>query len=168
MDIRITKANIEHANVFGEIAARSWQAAYKGIIPDDYLSGVTSESRAERFKMALSQMPEVEFFLVSVDNIPAGVMNIHPCADEDAKGCGEIGAFYFLPEYWGKGCAAQAMEFALNRLRERAFPEAALWVLEENARARRFYEKHGFFPDGMKKTINLGKEMNEIRYKRSL
>ena len=168
MDTVIRKASIEDAETIGYITSYSWQAAYKGIIPDDYLAGITPESRAERFRTVLKQRPDVEFYLVLADDIPIGVMNLHPCADDDAKGCGEIGVFYFLPEYWGMGCAAQAMEFALDRLRERGFPTVILWVLEENLRARRFYEKNGFILDGERKTVNLGKDLIEVRYWKSI
>lgn len=37
-------------------------------------------------------------------------------------------------------------------------------VLEENIRARRFYEKIGFYHDGTVKEINIGKELKEYRY----
>lgn len=151
MDIGIKRAGLDDAEVVGLLTSRSWQAGYRGIVPDEYLAGVTPELRAERFRAVLVQRPDVKFYFVLVDDIPAGVMNLHPCGDENAKGCGEIGVFYFLPEYWGKGCAAPAMEFAIDRLKKRSFSVAVLWVLEKNARARRFYEKQGFYFDGSKK-----------------
>jgi ribosomal protein S18 acetylase RimI-like enzyme len=36
------------------------------------------------------------------------------------------------------------MKHILNELRESQFSEVRLWVFEENMRARKFYEKHGF------------------------
>ncbi|WP_411955956.1 hypothetical protein [Clostridium estertheticum] len=32
-----------------------------------------------------------------------------------------------------------------------------LWVLEDNARARKFYERMGFIHDGATRIINVGK-----------
>jgi len=168
LDISIRKASIDDADILGQITSCSWQAAYKGIVPDDYLAGIAPESRAERFRAVLKQRPDVEFYIVLADDIPIGVMNLHPCADEDAKGCAEIGVFYFLPEYWGKSCAAPAMEFALSRLKELGFQTVVLNVLEENVRARRFYEKQGFVPDGTRSVINLGKELVHVRYRKVL
>lgn len=168
MECSISKANMEHAEIVGSIISRSWHAAYKGIVPDEYLENITPEYRAERFRTILAQRPDVEFYLVSAGGVPAGVMNLHACADEDAQGYAEIGVLYFLPEYWGRGCAAVAMAFALNRLMELGFPAVVLNVLEENARARRFYEKQGFLPDGHKSTMNLGRELAHVRYRKEL
>lgn len=39
-----------------------------------------------------------------------------------------------------------------------------LWVLEENLRARKFYEKAGFEYEGSKEVINLGKEFFQLKY----
>ena len=42
-----------------------------------------------------------------------------------------------------------------------------LWVLEDNARARRFYERAGFAPDGARHGLpDLG-GVTEIRYRRA-
>lgn len=168
MECGIISAGVEHADIVGLITARSWQAAYKGIVPDEYLAKVTPEFRAERFKTVLAQLPDVEFYIALAEGNSAGVFNLHACMDEDAKGCGEIGVFYFLPEYWGTGCAVPAMEFALGRLKERGFEEVILNVLEENARARRFYEKQGFAPDGCRFTVDLGRELMHMRFRKTL
>ena len=55
------------------------------------------------------------------------------------------------------------MQAALEELKALGFERALLWVLERNTRARRFYEKCGFSPDGASKDSGLGDE-EEIRY----
>ncbi|MBQ4436754.1 MAG: GNAT family N-acetyltransferase, partial [Clostridia bacterium] len=65
---------------------------------------------------------------------------------EEAPDTGEIFALYVLPEYYGKGVGRQLMEAGLEQLME--YPQVCLWVLKENRRAIRFYEKSGFCPDG--------------------
>jgi ribosomal protein S18 acetylase RimI-like enzyme len=48
---------------------------------------------------------------------------------------------------------------------EQCFVTASLWVLEENAIGRRFYEKFGFKPDGkIKPYPSSGRELQELRY----
>ena len=51
---------------------------------------------------------------------------------------------YVVPEEWGNGVAAVLHEAALDRLRASGCAEARLWVLEDNRRARRFYERRGW------------------------
>ena len=43
----------------------------------------------------------------------------------------------------------------------------SLWVLADNERARRFYKRHGFEPDGVEKIEEIGgKPLTEVRYRR--
>lgn len=45
---------------------------------------------------------------------------------------------------WGTGLAARAHAEALALIRAQGHDRAWLWVLADNARARRFYERHGW------------------------
>ena len=65
---------------------------------------------------------------------------------EAAPDTGELFALYVLKEYRGSGVAQSLMSAAAERLS--AYPKIGLWVLKENPRAIRFYEKHGFRADG--------------------
>ena len=53
---------------------------------------------------------------------------------------------YVLSEFCGTGVGQCLMEAALSELR--SYPAVCLWVLKENGRAIRFYEKCGFRADG--------------------
>ncbi|RAS29045.1 hypothetical protein BCL80_107157 [Streptomyces avidinii] len=47
--------------------------------------------------------------------------------------------------------------------------DITLWVLKENVRARRFYERAGFRPDGAEETFEAGgARVPEVRYTRPL
>jgi RimJ/RimL family protein N-acetyltransferase len=59
--------------------------------------------------------------------------------------------FYVRPDYWGTGVAAELHDAALAELC--GCDEIRLWVLEENHRARRFYEKHGWEPNGETRVV---------------
>jgi RimJ/RimL family protein N-acetyltransferase len=57
------------------------------------------------------------------------------------------------------------MDWAKDVLRE-SWRDATLWVLEDNPRARRFYEREGWSPDGEAKSdAFLGVRVNEVRYR---
>ena len=48
------------------------------------------------------------------------------------------------------------------------YAEATLWVLEDNPRARRFYERAGWHPDGARKAEERwGVRAPEVRYRKS-
>jgi GNAT superfamily N-acetyltransferase len=169
MSLTIRKATIEDADDIGLIHAMSWQIAYKGIIPDDYLLNITPERRAERFRRDILLYPETGYYIALIDENPLGILIIHKCRDEDKNSnTGEIGAIYLHPNYWGAGYGKQIMDFAIIRLKELGYTNVVLWVLEENIRARRFYEKYEFVYDETKKEIVIGKSHFEVRYLKSL
>jgi hypothetical protein len=61
------------------------------------------------------------------------------------------------------------MDAALQGLAGAGFTAATLWVLESNARARRFYEACGWSADGTAKVDDSrGFPLSEVRYRRSL
>ncbi len=79
---------------------------------------------------------------------------------------GELYAIYALPEAWGSGVGRVLMEAALASLREEGFLAAILWVLEDNPRARRFYEREGWRHDGgRREDEHLGARVAEVRYR---
>ena len=65
----------------------------------------------------------------------------------------------------GKGYGKELLKNVLNELRFQGFSEVFLWVLEENNRARQFYESYGFIctDDTLDNRIG-GKSLREIRY----
>ena len=118
----------------------AWHEAYAGIVSQDYLDKLTLE-RCE--KMAFSW---TENTLVAKEG--ERVLGFVAWGDrgEEAPGIGEIFALYVLSECYGTGLGQRLMEAGLERLRD--CPEVCLWVLKENKRAIRFYEKCLFRPDG--------------------
>jgi len=62
-----------------------------------------------------------------------------------------IYAIYLVPAAWDQGIGRQLMTAPLGRLGEAGYDQATLWVLDSNARARRFYEAGGWHADGAAK-----------------
>ena len=60
--------------------------------------------------------------------------------------CG-IHGLYVVPGEWGTGVAPRLHDAAVEAVRGLGCTEVRLWVLEENARARRFYERSGWRPN---------------------
>ena len=78
---------------------------------------------------------------------------------------GEVISIYFMPDFIGKGYGHQLFETVLGELRKQGYLEVFLWVLEENVRARHFYESYGFSKTDDYLNDNIGgKEVREVRY----
>lgn len=153
MEIRPARRDEMHATE--EVRVASWQVAYRGLVPDDVLDGL----RVTPEKVAwLEQRYDANEAgsLVAVDAGRVVGMAFHgPCRDEDRWGEPELYALYVLPSHRGTGAG--------RRLLDACRPVTSLWVLADNARARRFYEKNGFRPESTKE-ITFGVPLLEVRY----
>ncbi len=98
-----------------------------------------------------------------------GLANIGASRDQERPDWGELRAIYLLPEYWRKGSGTALFRAAEEELRRRGYGRYFLWVLVENTRARRFYEKMGMRLSGPEQPFSIGgKEIWECRYERKL
>lgn len=150
---------------------RSWQAAYRGQIPDDYLDSLSTERRAGTWKEILGrELPDTGVFVLEGGGEVLGFVHVSPSRDADAPAStGELTAIYLAPESWGCGGGRLLMSVAMSSLRAAGFHRATLWVLDSNAAARGFYEHAGWLADGGVKTADRGSFAPvELRYTRAL
>ena len=155
-------ATPEDAEAISEVRVRSWQQAYAHVFPKEALAGLDAGELAVYWR---ERIAAGDTMLVTDDL--AGFASIGP--SPDPASAGEVYAIYVEPERWGSGCGRALMEAALAELREAGYAEAVLWVLEDNPRARRFYEAGGWELDGGEKEDDwLGTRVREVRYRISL
>ena len=152
----------EDAEAIARVHVRAWQVAYADVFPPDRLAELDVAARARQWREGL----EAEWTaLVTEDGL--GFASVG--ASRDVEGEGELYAIYVDPDSWGAGHGRALMEAALASLRDDGFEQATLWVLEDNPRARRFYERAGWRLDGAAKEDEfLGTTVREVRYRTSL
>ena len=156
---RITVKKLEtEAEMLGKayVHHKAWHEAYSGIIDRSYLDEMTlgnCESIARKW-------PD-NIIIAMDDEKVVGFVGYGKYHDDELPDAGEIYSLYILSEYYGAGVGAQLMRAALDELK--AYDLIALWVLKDNRRAIRFYEKCGFCADGSEKKITLGSPVAEIR-----
>jgi GNAT superfamily N-acetyltransferase len=122
---------------------RSWEAAYRGLLPDEAFTARDFEARVELWRGHLERLPERHEVVVADDEgTIIGFAAYGPSEDaaEAAASVGELRALYVRPERWGEGTGVALLEASERRLRELGFSESRLRVLAGNWRARRFYE----------------------------
>lgn len=171
MDVR--PARLEDASQIAVIHVKSWQAAYRGLLPQEFLDRLDPAQRVSGWKRVLeSAEPLLSATLViGAGDSLAGFVGFGPTrdTDDDPERVGEIRAIYLLPDAWGKGLGRDLMAAAVGRLAAAGFAHATLWVLDSNARARRFYEAGGWSADGaVKDDDSRGFVLTEVRYRRPL
>ncbi len=152
-----------------QVHVRSWQAAYRGLLPDGYLDGLQPEDRAASYTFGLSE-PNQPATIVAVEGEAIrGFAATGRAQSEDALGMGELLAIYVDPGHWGRGVGRLLMHDARARLSEQGFVEVILWVLVGNQQAERFYRGDGWLPDGGRREGEVWcVTANEVRYRRNL
>lgn len=125
----------------------SWQAAYRGILPDELLDELSVSEREGSWRALLAD--QRRWLTLVAESEGGGLLGFccaaTPSRDDDAgKSTAEIGALYVDPSHWRQGAGGAMLRVAFAELGERHYRDVVLWVLHENRAALAFYERFGF------------------------
>jgi GNAT superfamily N-acetyltransferase len=164
----LTDADID---ALAAMHVRTWRAGYAGIMPAEVLDALDPVAFAET-RRARNAPPGAQTLVAEDDGTIVGFVSFGPHprqhgGDEYVGGIGEIYAIYVAPERWGTGAGRALMAAARDALAATGHTEMRLWVLADNRRARRFYERAGMVADGARATFTPpgGSDgLAEVRY----
>lgn len=168
MEIRAPRP--DDAPGLGEVHVRAWQVGYRGVMPDEYLDGLSVEDRTRMWVEVLAREPRVgaQRLLAEADGRVVGFAAAGPEVGAEAPTVGELAVLNVHPDWWGRGVGPALLAAATDHLAE-AWRHAILWVATGNARGRRFYEREGWHADGESRTDEVfGITVDEVRYARDL
>ena len=152
----------------------AWRAAYAGVIPPAYLNELDATAAPARLAEYLRARPLGRHYLVAEqDGLITGFVIAgaeRPSVESargERQGFGEVHALYVHPDAWFTGTGATLLRAATEALAGDGHHTLSLWVLDCNDQARRFYERHGWRPDGGRDELLLGGTvLPELRYVR--
>jgi ribosomal protein S18 acetylase RimI-like enzyme len=161
--MRIRPATPDDALAIETIRVRGWRTAYRHVFPAADLDALPIDP--ERWRSRLLVPPPGWSTVVCEDERRVvGFASTGPSRDEDAFG--EVYAIYVDPDAWSTG-AGRALMAAAEEALAAEYSVALLWVLEANPRARGFYERAGWGPDGVRKAEErFGVRAPEVRYRK--
>jgi ribosomal protein S18 acetylase RimI-like enzyme len=168
--MEIRRAVVDDARGIAQVHVKSWQAAYRDLLPQSYLDALSVEQREAFWEKAIPG-GAVEVLLAEVDGIIAGWVACAAARDEDVPPLtGEMQAIYLLPEYWSLGIGRALWSEAKRRLQDRGFAYAYVWVFADNARAVDFYRAAGFALNPACEDFDeyAGTRLKAVRYEMSL
>ncbi len=180
--VTIRAATIADAAGIAVVQRAGWFAAYEGIVPHDIIEQVQAPDGGARIRERLRGRPW-QHTLVACDEAGEVVgyaaygperdvlYGFWPPALTGAGAAGQVGELYALyvhPDWWSTGTGRALISDVLDKTTALGYGEVVLWVLEENARARRFYSLAGFEPDGAINILDGLGGVPEVRYRRAM
>ncbi len=167
--VSIRRAETGDAQALARVHVRTWQGAYRGLIPQDYLDSLDVARWRSGWDRVLEAMdwPGTGVLVAEDHDEVVGFVSFGPTRDDAELTGGEIYSIYAIPGVWGQGVGRELMAAGLAALADAGFTEASLWVLDTNTRARRFYEAGGWSVDEAGRTLEMrGFSVREVRYGR--
>lgn len=174
MSVVVRAAAPDDAAAIDAVRFASWQAAYGHLIPGSVFADWDPAALTERMRAALTAGIR-RGLVAETDGAVVGFCTYGACRDDDLPEASEVYAIYARPDHWSTGVGRALLGSALGDLGASAGAAAGaaagrpivLWVLRDNARARRFYEIAGFTPDGTTRDTALlgGGPLPELRYR---
>jgi ribosomal protein S18 acetylase RimI-like enzyme len=166
------------------VQREGWFAAYAGIIADEIIDRVTAPDGGARVRQSFRTRPWQRMIVAVPDGEDAGIVGYaaygpetdvlsapwpHPLStDGEERRVAELYALYVHPAWWSTGTGRALMDRVLARSAAAGYSSITLWVLRDNRRARRFYERAGFARDGPTNVLTGLGDVLEVRYHRTL
>jgi GNAT superfamily N-acetyltransferase len=167
----VREANAGDADRCAEVHVSSWKAGYDGILPEDYLRGLTAEDRLPWWRETLSA-PNLDrdLHVLVVEDVAGEVRGFGSTTGPHEAERAELAQLYLEPAVWGTGAAVALMSALLARLADQGVVVVTLRVARDNARACRFYERGGWIrSDGAETTEEVwGVKVVTVEYRLEL
>jgi GNAT superfamily N-acetyltransferase len=138
----VRPAEVDDAAAIAGIHVATWRTAYLGMLPDDFLDSLDEAGYEDRWRRTISERSNKVFVAESARGVIGFASGGRERAGEDGYG-GELYAIYVLREAQGRGHGRRLVQAVVGGLRELGLTDMIVWVLRENAIARKFYERLG-------------------------
>jgi RimJ/RimL family protein N-acetyltransferase len=159
--VTVRAARAEDARAIAEVHVRTWQAAYRHLFPAEFLDQLSVDEREARWRGWLEDGTGI--WVAVEDDAVVGFAAAGPSRTEEIAA--ELYAIYVLLEHWRSGAAHELMSAVTTWFRDKGYTSAMLWVLADNPRARRFYEREGWQFDGTRTDVVRGVDVEEALYR---
>ncbi|MDA0745328.1 MAG: GNAT family N-acetyltransferase [bacterium] len=137
-------------------------------MPDHVLDNLSLDKRRENWMRAVHDPNRINFLYEENARI-LGFISYGPSCDEDANASitAELIALYVYPQAWRRGIGHSLWQH-VELVLENNFKEITLWVIQNNHRARHYYEAMGFLEETGKKRLLpwYDCELYEVRYRK--
>jgi GNAT superfamily N-acetyltransferase len=114
-------AEPDDAMAVARVHVRSWQVAYRKLLPGDYLDQLRPEDRAQKYSFRNSDPLQPWTIVAEEAGAILGFATTAAARDADRPNCGELCALYVDPDQWGRGVGKSLVKEARTRLFDLGF-----------------------------------------------
>jgi len=166
----IRPASPDDAAGIAAVHVASWQWAYRGKLPADYLDSLDATRRVSMWDRMITTDTSMTVLVAEQASEIVGFCNVGPAKGDAGPETGELHAIYLFERVSGTGVGSALMAEGIDVLRRAGYLDAVLWVLESNDLAIAFYERAGWDHDGGRLTYELrdGVQAPAVRYRLTL
>jgi ribosomal protein S18 acetylase RimI-like enzyme len=164
--MKIEPATLSDCRAVAETHVESWQHAYQGILPSEYLASLSIATREAMWAGIVERQASRVLVARGADQV-VGFVAFGPTHGKGASNAAaEISAIYVRPAFWSTGTGRRLWFDALQDLLSEGCETISLWVLTGNERAIRFYERAGLSadPDSTRQFEIGGAIAEEVRF----
>lgn len=148
-----------------EVHVATWRSAYRGLLPDDFLAGLSVDDRRGMWERVIPR-DDTTVLVATADDDVIGLCAAGLPIEEELRSPGtvQLWTLYVMESAWSTGAGRDLWLAAERDLRQRGAERVVLWVLEGNERAIRFYRRAGFefVPNGHKILGVPGSDREEL------
>lgn len=156
-EIEVRAAIVSDARGIAVVHVQGWREAYAHLVPADALARLSIDQRELRWKEIIVDPDSRTWVAVDTGRI-IGFARAAPARDAESPREIELSEIYVLASHHGTGAGQRLVDAAIGE------SPAVLWVADDNPRARAFYARNGFQPDGVTKVGPLaGTDILEAR-----
>ena len=158
MTFTIRAPHPDEAELLADLHLRTWAETYADHFPP---SAWGEDARAQRLRMwtaiCTDPRPDWRTAVAEAGGHPVGIAHSADDRDDPANAPRQLWLIYLLQSVQGSGAGQALLDSVLGT------EPASLWVLEDNPRARAFYARNGFTPDGARQPTGFDTGGDEIR-----
>jgi GNAT superfamily N-acetyltransferase len=138
----VRPADVGDAGAIAHVHVETWRTAYRGLLPDDFLSALDQAGYEQRWARTLKDGAG-RVFVAEDGGRVVGFASGGPERAGEGGFKGELYAIYVLADEQGRGHGRGLVRAIAQALREMNLSDMIVWVLRDNHHARHFYERLG-------------------------
>ncbi|HEY0258599.1 MAG TPA: GNAT family N-acetyltransferase [Lacisediminihabitans sp.] len=145
-------------DAIARVHVEAWRETYATLLPARFFGEDAVRMRQRMWASILDRDPlPPRLRVAEVDGALVGVSFGGPTRDDEPARALELYLIYLNADHHGSGVGQALLDAVLGD------EPAQLWVAEDNPRARAFYRRNGFTPDGARKVDAEVNDLAEIR-----